>query len=204
MTKKLKDFKAAIIDLDGTVLDSLGVWQEIDRAYLEEHGLGNRPEIVERLNKSSTLLDAAIYLNRDCAIAKEPETICNDFEKLLEHYYKETLPLLPHAKKALAQIKALGIKTALVTASNETLARASLSRNGVENYFDYYFCNADKLKESTFAEVTKALGEAIDNTIVFDDLERIRVVAEKLGYETSPSLYPITFDLAAHEKTNDR
>ncbi len=179
---------AAIVDLDGVVLDSLGVWQDIDRDYLKAHGLDGRPEINARLNNSSTLMDAALYLHEECGIEKSPEAICDEFNLLLGDYYRHTLTLIPGAKEAMDALKAKGLKLALVTASPSELVHAALRRNGIDDYFDHFFCLADKMKKETFEEVLAALGSTEKTTVVYDDLERIRKVAEGLGFKTYASL----------------
>lgn len=180
--------KGAIVDLDGVVLDSLGTWQEIDRRYLEAHGLSGRPEIVNRLNNSTTLLDAAIYLHRDCGIEKSPEGICEEFEGLLGDFYRYELRLIDGALAALQKLKEDGFRLALATASSDELARAALRRNGAEDLFDYFFCSADKMNSSVFYRAIEVLGTGIDETLVFDDLLKIRENASSLGFKTYESL----------------
>ncbi len=182
------EFKAAIIDLDGVVLDSLGVWQDIDREYLAVHGLGGRPEINERLNRSSTLMDAAEYLHNECGVTKSPEAICAEFNELLADHYRHTLVLIEGAKEVLDRLYAMRIKMALVTASPEDLVHAALKRNKADHYFSHFFCTADKLIPKTFHNAVSALGSRPDETIVVDDLDRIRAVAESLGFRTYRAL----------------
>ena len=40
-------FSAAIFDLDGTVLDSMGVWRDVDRRFFAERGI-DMPEDYSR------------------------------------------------------------------------------------------------------------------------------------------------------------
>lgn len=178
----IENIQGAMIDLDGVVLDSLGVWREVDHEYLEAHGLGNRPEIVERLNHSSTLMDAAIFLREECGIQKEAEAICEEFHEILGVWYRERLPLVDGARETLERFKSGGVRTILVTASPQELVHAALSRLQAEQYFDHFLCSADKMKEETFEEALGMLGTPIQQTVVVDDLDRIRAVAMRLGF----------------------
>ena len=45
----IPQFKGAIFDIDGTLLDSLPVWNEADRIFLAEHGVDYDPMISEKM-----------------------------------------------------------------------------------------------------------------------------------------------------------
>lgn len=178
----------AIIDLDGVVLDSLGVWKEIDSRYLADLGLADRPEVVYRMNHASTLMDAAVYLHDECGVAKDAGTICREFKDLLRSYYHDTLLLLPGAREALERFRREGIRTALVTASPEEFVMPALRRNHADQYFDHFFFDTEKTDRSVFPHVIETMGTGIPETTVYDDLDRIRDTAEALGFATRPSL----------------
>lgn len=188
VAQPLRGRRAAIVDLDGVVLDSLGTWQEIDRRYLEAHRLSGRPDIVNRLNNSTTLLDAAVYLHQECGIEKSPEGICEEFETLLGDFYRYELKLMDGALEALTKLKEKGFSLALATASSCELAHAALRRNGAENFFDHFFCNADKMETTTFYNAIEALGTGIGETVVFDDLPKIQAKAASLGFRVYGAL----------------
>ena len=188
LSVEVKKPQGAIVDLDGVVLDSLGVWKKIDHQYLVDLGLADRPEVVERLKNASTLMDAAQYLYHECHVAKTPQTICSEFHAILASFYRDSLLLVPGAREALERFKRLGIQTALVTASPEDLVMAALRRNKADDYFDHFFFNSEKTDPSVFLHVVEVLGTGIPQTIVYDDLDRIRATAESLGFSTHPAL----------------
>ena len=163
-------------------------WQEIDRRYLEAHRLSGRPDIVNRLNNSTTLLDAAVYLHQECGIEKSPEGICEEFETLLGDFYRYELKLMDGALEALTKLKEKEFSLALATASSSELAHAALRRNGAENFFDHFFCNADKMETTTFYNAIEALGTGIGETVVFDDLPKIQAKASSLGFRVYGAL----------------
>ena len=180
--------RGAIIDLDGVVLDSLGVWKKIDHQYLIHCGLEDRPDVVDRLNHASTLMDAALYLHNDCGVSKTPQLICDEFRAILGTFYRESLLLVPGARAALEHFKQTGIRTALVTASPEDLVMAALRRNKADAYFDLFFFDTEKTNPSVFPHVAEVLGTGISETVIYDDLDRIRATAHSLGFATRPAL----------------
>ncbi len=180
--------RGAVVDLDGVVLDSLGIWAELDAKFIARHGLAGRQDILDRLAKSASAMDGAIYLHDECGVPMSPEDICKDFHDLLEDAYLHTLPLMPGAREALQRLRDEGVHMVLVTASPEALVVPALRRNGVGDFFDGLLCLADKTRPSTFFRALELLGTAPATTTVYDDLDSIRATAASLGFSTAATL----------------
>jgi len=180
--------RGAIVDLDGVVLDSLGIWSELDAKFIARHGLAGRQDILDRLAKSASAMDGAIYLHDECGVQMSPEDICKDFHDLLEDAYLHTLPLMPGTRESLQRLRDEGVHMVLVTASPEQLVIPALRRNGVADYFEGFLFLADKTCPSTFYRALELLGTAPATTFVYDDLDSIRATAASLGFSTAAAL----------------
>ena len=182
--------RGALIDLDGTVLDSMGVWGDVDRDFLRAHGIPATDALLARLGSFVHLREAADFFCGECGVARDPEDICAEFRDLLADRYFHTIPTLPGVREALERLRAEGVRTALVTATDEELARAALRRNGVEHLFDHFFCDVTKREPDALLAPLDALGTGIRETVVYDDVPSILDLARSLGFAAEPSLVP--------------
>ena len=182
--------RGALIDLDGTVLDSMGVWGDVDRDFLRAHDIPITDALLARLGSFVHLREAAEFFCGECGVPGDPEDICDEFRDLLADRYFHTIPTFPGVREALERLRAEGVRTALVTATDERLARAALRRNGVEHLFDHFFCDVTKREPSSLLAPLDELGAGIRETVVYDDVPSILALARSLGFATEPSLVP--------------
>ena len=174
--------RGALIDLDGTVLDSMGVWGDVDRDFLHRHGIAVTDAILSRLGSFVHLREAAEFFHDECGIPGDPETICGEFRDLLADRYFRSIPLLPGVRESLERLHTGGVRTALVTATDERLARAALRRNGVEHLFDHFFCDVTKRDPASLLLPLDALGTGLRETVVYDDVPSILDLARSTGF----------------------
>ena len=59
----MKQYKGAIFDLDGTLLDSMWVWDDIDVAFLKKRGLEVPPDYQEAITPLGFLHDQTVRLS---------------------------------------------------------------------------------------------------------------------------------------------
>ena len=184
----LRPARAAIIDLDGVMLDSLGVWGEIDADFVRRYGIADGDAVVRRLARIPSLIDAGHYLHGECGVAKSPQEIADEFVELLGDHYRHTLPLFPGVVERLKALKDAGLKLAMVTASPEVHARAAAERTGILGFFDRVYYDEPKTTPDVFLRALEELGATKDQTLVVDDNPAVRAVAEAAGFRTRASL----------------
>ncbi len=180
--------KAAIIDLDGVMLDSLGVWSEVDADFVRRHGIANPEAVVERLQTIPSLIDAGHYLHNECAVAKDPQTIADEFVGLLGDHYRNTLQLFPGVVDRLQSLKDAGLRLAMVTASPAVHAKAAAERTGILGFFDKVYYDEAKKTSDVFHRAVRDLGATIGTTFVIDDNPAVRSIAEAAGFRTRAAL----------------
>ena len=179
---------AAIVDLDGVMLDSLGVWSEIDTDFVRRYGIANPDAVVERLQRIPSLIDAGNYLHNECGVPKTPQAIADEFVELLGEHYRNTLQLFPGVTDKLRALKDAGLKLAMVTASPEVHAKPAAERTGILGFFDEVYYDEPKTTPDVFLRAVHDLGTTVADTIVIDDNAAIRPIAESAGFRTRAAL----------------
>lgn len=180
--------RGAIIDLDGTVLDSMGVWGELDRRYVSEHRFARPDEVLHHLTTVVHLREAAVYLHHECGVPETPDEIEALFHRWLSERYYNDIPLFPWTRPALERLRAEGVRTALATATCEELSMAALRRNGVADLFDRFHFNVTKRSPETLYAILDCLGTGTRETVVYDDIDSILAMAARGGFATADTL----------------
>lgn len=128
--------KAAIFDLDGTLLDSMWVWEDLVDDYLFSMGIKS-PEGMREVLKKLSLLEGCHYLKNILNLEKSAEDINEDMEKILESYYRDKLLLKPYVFETLESFKNRDVKMILATATDDALVAQTFSRIPIGHYFSF-------------------------------------------------------------------
>jgi HAD superfamily hydrolase (TIGR01509 family) len=94
---------AVVFDLDGVLIDSEPVWEQVRRAYVAEHGGTWLPDSQSRLMGMSTP-EWAGYLSDDLGVGLQPDRIAADVVQRMAKAYEEDLPLMPGAVAAVERM----------------------------------------------------------------------------------------------------
>ena len=103
--------KGAIIDLDGTLIDSMPYWDRLGTDYIISKGLVPKADLKEKLAPLE-IKAGAIVIKEDYGLAEDVSTICQELLAGIESVYREKAPLLPGVMEALQQMHAEGVKMA--------------------------------------------------------------------------------------------
>lgn len=118
-------------DLDGTLLDSNGVWLEIDVEFLGRQGISPVPADYTDYVAHHSPPDAALYTKERFGLPHSPQEILDAWLELAREAYAHTLPLKPGAKELLLRCHEAGEKMAVLTSCMPPLCRAALERHGL-------------------------------------------------------------------------
>jgi HAD superfamily hydrolase (TIGR01509 family) len=95
--------EAVVFDLDGVLVDSEPVWEEVRRQLVAEHGGHWAPDAQRRLMGMSTL-EWARYLSEDLGVGLSPDQVAESVIDRMADRYRERLPLLPDAREAVRRL----------------------------------------------------------------------------------------------------
>ena len=122
--------RAVFLDLDGTLLDSMGVWSDIDRRFLAKRGLEIPPDYLEAIVPLS-YRDTALYTIRRFGLNETPEALMKEWHEMSIEAYRDWVPLKEKSRALLNWLKGKGFRLAAGTASTPELAVPCLTRLGV-------------------------------------------------------------------------
>ncbi len=188
--------QGAIFDVDGTLLDSMSIWDTIGTDYLRSIGYEPRENLNE-VFKNMSLLQAAEYYQHEYGVTQSIEEIMDGVNAMLERFYNYDAPLKPGVEELLERLRRKEVKLCIATATDRYLVEAALERCGVLSYFDAIFtCNEvghGKDEPIIFEAALHFLGTEKTKTVVFDDALYAIRTAKKAGF-------PVAAVYDSHEK----
>jgi len=177
--------RGAIFDLDGTLLDSMFIWETIGEDYLRSLGIEPREKLNEKF-KNMSLYQAACFYKSEYGVSGTIDEIIEGVNKSIEHFYFDQVLPKKGVPEFLARLKSESVKMCVATATDKHLVQAALKRNELLNYFDEIFtctsvaCGKD---EPYIYDISlKFLGTLKSETIIFEDALYAIKTAKKAGY----------------------
>lgn len=162
----------AIFDMDGTLLDSMFIWDHMGENYLKSRGILPEPDVREVLRPLS-LRQAAEHLICHYGLAEPAEQVMENVNRSIERFYCEEASLKPGAAEVLESWRRRGVRMCVATATDRCLAETALRRTGILPYFEEIFtCNeigAGKDRPDIFLKALSFLGTDRAATWVFED-----------------------------------
>lgn len=184
----MTQFKGAIFDLDGTLLDSMHIWQSVGINFLQDRGIQPRSDFNEAV-RPLFLAQVAEYLRSDYGLTDTVQEIVDGVNHMLEHLYRSKLPLKNGVLHLLQEFRRREIKMCVATATDRHLVEAALSRNGILDCFGKIFTctevGAGKDKPDIYLRSLAFLGTDIKETIVFEDAYYAIQTAKAAGFSVA-------------------
>ncbi|CZQ85329.1 HAD family hydrolase [Trichococcus ilyis] len=177
--------EAAIFDLDGTLLDSMPIWQGLGENYLLQKKVQPAPGLQDTL-KTLSLQQAAQHFQTVYGLQEAEETIIAEIETLIADSYRYEIPLKAGAAEQLQSLQERGIKMCIATATERNLAESALERLDIRKYFSTVLTSSEvgagKEDPRIYQRALEQLGAPIAKTIVFEDALHAIETATAAGF----------------------
>ena len=164
--------QSAIFDMDGTLLDSMSVWNTLCSDLLWE--IGCEPEEgLDTKVKTMSPQQGAAYCRERYALTQSEGEIVDLIDQRVERFYREEVTAKPGVDKVLTLLKMQGVGMYVATATNRGPAEAALHRTGLDGYFRGLLTCADAGRGKDSPEIyemaMRRLGSNKKDTVVFED-----------------------------------
>lgn len=187
----IMEFKAAIFDLDGTLVDSLMLWEVLWSGFGERF-LGDKnftPSAEDdKAVRTLVLADAMELIHKNYSIANSGEELLEMANAIMRDFYSNDVKLKNGVKEFLEYCLNKGIKMCIASATAPELLKLAIKSCKLEKYFLKIFSCADygvgKEKPDIFIIARDFLGTPNEETCVFEDSVVAIETASKIGMKT--------------------
>lgn len=183
-----------LFDLDGTLIDSNGVWREVDERFLSARNLTATAEYLDAVGHA-IFPTAARFTIDYYRLNESPEAIMDEWMSLAKDAYENHIPLKPGVLEYLHQQVDTGETLALVTACVPELGYAVLNRHGLTPFFQHLIfaqeLGLEKRDPRFFQQVLCHLNVSPADCIFYEDSPKNCAIAKDMGMTVIGILDPL-------------
>ena len=177
--------RGAIFDLDGVLLDSMSVWNDLGVRYLKKRGI--QPE--KGLNQilfSMSMEQGADYLKAQYHLPDTPQEILNGIEQMIQDFYFYGVQPKEGAKELLQFLQNQNVKMIAATSSPREHVTKALQRTGLLEYLQQIYTTGEvgesKHTPLIYQLAAESLGTKPEETLVFEDSLYALKTAKNAGF----------------------
>ena len=178
--------QAVIFDLDGTLVDSMWMWKDIDIEFLARYGY-ECPEDLQKAIEGMSFSETAVYFKERFALPIELDEIKRIWTEMSIDKYRNEVPLKPGAGEFLRRLKERGVALGIATSNGRDMVDAVLGSLGIEGLFDNVTVGCEvangKPAPDIYLHVAGLLGVRPENCLVFEDVPAGILAGKRAGME---------------------
>ncbi len=175
----------AIFDLDGVLLDSMAVWNDLGVRYLQKRGI--QPEAgLSQILFSMSMEQGADYLKAKYQLPDTPQEILNGIEQMIRDFYFYEVQPKEGARELLQFLQDQGVKMIAATSSPREHVTKALQRSGLYDYLQQIYTTGEvgvsKHEPLIYQLAAESLGTKPEETLVFEDSLYALKTAKNAGF----------------------
>ena len=179
--------ECAIFDFDGTLFDSMFIWENAGEMYLRSLGIEPTPSMREDI-RTLSLYQSAVYFQQVYEISQSVEQIMSGINETIEHFYINDVLPKQGVIEFLDKMKSFNIPMCIASASDRYLIEAALNRCAMSHYFDEIFTCSEvgqgKDQPVIFRNAMEHFKANRNTTLVFEDAFHAIQTAKSDGFTT--------------------
>ena len=184
----IKNCKGYIFDFDGTLIDSMPVWEHVDSDFLRMRGITMVPADYNSEVIHMSAYDTAVYTINRFHLNETPEEVMQTWRDMVIKDYTETIPFKPFAREFLELLRANDIPFSLATASPSAQIAPCMKRLGITDWFKAVYSIENgipyKNEPDVYQMCAEKMGLKPEETVVIDDSLSALTGAKKAGAKT--------------------
>ena len=167
-----------VFDIDGTLLDSMPMWNRMPLELLARHGVhieagSEEAEKLFRKIDPITSEQGAAWISETYVPDMSPEEVYREMTQYLESQYNEILQPFPDTLDTLQGLHEAGERIVAFSSTDAPLLKAAFERLGISGWFEAIYTTPEigynKVSPMAFAEVAKRAGVKPEEMIVYED-----------------------------------
>jgi hydroxymethylpyrimidine kinase/phosphomethylpyrimidine kinase len=177
--------KGAIFDFDGTLVDSMFIWDTFGEDYLRTLGKEPKENLTETF-KTFTLEQAAEYYREHYGVTLSVGEIVDGVNEMVAEIYRTKVALKKGVLEFLRDLRSKGVKMCVATVTDRPIVEDVLKKLGIRDFFTETFTCAEvgynKETPHIYRVALEALGTKKDETVVFEDALHALMTAKNDGF----------------------
>ena len=165
--------KGAIFDLDGTLINSMSIWQDLAVEFLKTKNITTDSSINLKLNQMG-IYESCKFYKEEFNLPQTVEEIVKDMEKIIEDFYRDDTTVKEGLIELLEYFQKNGVKMYVATANNRYITDLVLKARDIDKYFSGLIScddiNKSKLFPDVYEKAMEIIGTEKSETIVFEDV----------------------------------
>lgn len=169
----LNNMEAVIFDLDGSLVDSMWMWHEIDIEYLGRYELPV-PEDLQHQIEGFSFSETAQYFKERFSLPDSLDEIKRTWNEMAWDKYMNEVPLKPGAAEFLTLCRQRGIRLGIATSNSRELVTNVADTHGLHDYFQCIMTGCDVGKGKPAPDIYLAVADSLQvspaRCLVFEDI----------------------------------
>ena len=165
--------EAVLLDLDGTLVDSMWMWGKVDEEFFENEGM-KMPQDFQRQIEGMGFTEVCVYMKEKYKFNLTPDEIGNRLNQMAEYKYQHEVKTKEYAYDFVKDLKKRGIKTGICSSQSRYLIEGCLKSNGIFEFIDTIKAGCEVLQGKPAPDIYLAAAKELNvdpsKCLVFEDL----------------------------------
>ena len=179
--------KAVIFDMDGSLVDSMWIWPEVDRIYMEKYHLTEPATFHRDIEGKSYTETARYFVDTFQTLDRTVEQVMQEWRDMTIRLYATEVFPKPGAVEFLKAMKKQGVLLGIATSNDRTIADAALQARHLAPYFDSIRTSCEVSAGNPAPDVYLKVAEDLriepSSCLVFEDVPNGILAGKNAGME---------------------